>query len=549
MFVLKKSDAVLSGGSLSKDVLRNLRLSSTLLELTLYDFQVESSTPGGEIAQAFSDNPLLPGVTIVEGDRFVGMMSRRQFFEHLSRPYGLELFVRRPIKALYALTETEILIFPGETLIVMAARRSLQRSPEFLDEPIVVRVAPHVYKLLDSHQLLVAQSQIHELTTQLNKLILNSAGEGIFGLNRDGRTTFVNPAGAQMLGYDVGELIGIPMEKFWSSPPGETCSPDAENPFDRVLESGGIYHVSDTVFWRSDGMSFPVEYAIAPLQDSGETIGAVVTFKDITERKKAEAEVRNLNETLARYTVQLKATNKELEAFSYSVSHDLRAPLRTIDGFAQALLEDYSDGLDELGQHYLKRMRVATQRMGQLIADLLRLSRLNRTQMQRESVNLSQMAQAIAKDLQQMEPRRSVEFAIAPTAIAQGDRRLIRVLLENLLGNAWKFTRKVPQAHIELGVTDRCALIAQGYDKFSTRNTEVPPHQPVYFVRDNGAGFDMTYAEKLFAPFQRLHSSSEFEGTGIGLATVRRIINRHGGQVWAMGEVNRGAAFYFTLHR
>jgi len=225
---------------------------------------------------------------------------------------------------------------------------------------------------------------------------------------------------------------------------------------------------------------------------------------------------------------ELAAVNKELESFSYSVSHDLRAPLRSIDGFSQALLEDYPDKLDEQGKNYLKRVRSNTQRMGELIDDLLKLSRLIRSEMKPEMVNLSTLAQSIATELQKTQPERQVEFVITPGLSAKGDEHLLRLLLENLLGNAWKFTEKHSQARIEFGSTR-----ADG--------------KQVFLVRDDGAGFDMTYADKLFAPFQRLHSVSEFPGVGIGLATVQRIICRHGGRIWAEGDIEKGAIFYFTL--
>lgn len=225
---------------------------------------------------------------------------------------------------------------------------------------------------------------------------------------------------------------------------------------------------------------------------------------------------------------RLEAANQELEAFSYSVSHDLRAPLRSIDGFSQALLEDYPDRLDPRGVDYLQRLRAGSQRMGVLIDDLLRLSRVTRAEMRREVIDLTATAEAIAAALRHTAPERGATFHIQPGLKTVGDPRLLRVALENLLGNAWKFTAKRAAATIEFGATER-----NGADAF--------------FVRDNGAGFDMAYAEKLFTPFQRLHGTTEFEGTGIGLATVQRIMARHGGQIWAEAAPDRGATFYFTL--
>jgi light-regulated signal transduction histidine kinase (bacteriophytochrome) len=250
---------------------------------------------------------------------------------------------------------------------------------------------------------------------------------------------------------------------------------------------------------------------------------------EVRERQLVEQAVRSLNLELQRTIIELQALNKELEAFSYSVSHDLRAPLRSIDGFSQALLEDYEQQLDETGQNYLRRIRLATQRMGQLIDDLLNLSRLMRSEMQLETVDMSSLAQGICRELQETQPERQVELVIQPGLIVQGDSRLLQMLLTNLFDNAWKFTCKHTQAKIEFAsITQENGI-------------------PAYFIRDDGAGFDMAYAHKLFGPFQRLHRIDEFPGTGIGLAIVQRIVHRHGGRVWAEGLVEQGATFYFTL--
>jgi light-regulated signal transduction histidine kinase (bacteriophytochrome) len=237
---------------------------------------------------------------------------------------------------------------------------------------------------------------------------------------------------------------------------------------------------------------------------------------------------RDLEHRVADRTAQLQAANKELEAFSYSVSHDLRAPLRHLNGFSQALLEDYSDRLDDQGKNFLQQVRNASQEMAQLIDDVLQLARVTRSEMRKEFVNLSELAAGVVADLQKMERRPNVIVNIEAGLSAPGDKRLSRIVLANLLGNAWKFTSRRKDAEIAFGKAQH--------------NGET-----IYFVRDNGAGFDMTYVNKLFGAFQRLHTAGEFEGTGIGLATVQRIIHRHGGRVWAEGEMNKGATFYFAL--
>jgi len=228
-------------------------------------------------------------------------------------------------------------------------------------------------------------------------------------------------------------------------------------------------------------------------------------------------------------TAQLEAANQELEAFSYSVSHDLRAPLRSIDGFSQVLLEDYSNQVGDTGMHFLQRIRAGTQRMGHLIDDLLKLSKANRSELMASDCDLSRLWSRVAGDLAELNPERRVEVNIQPGMLVQADQYLFQVVLENLFGNAWKFTSKCRAPRIEMG-----EIVSPGGER-------------TFFIRDNGAGFDMAFVDKLFNAFQRLHATSEFEGTGIGLAIVQRIIHRHRGRVWAKGEPEKGATFFFTI--
>lgn len=258
----------------------------------------------------------------------------------------------------------------------------------------------------------------------------------------------------------------------------------------------------------------------------GQTVDAFNQMLAVIERsdKELKKNKADLESIVNERTAELRTANRELEAFSYSVSHDLRSPLRAIDGFSQALLEEYSDDLDDIGKGYLERVRAASQRMGVLIDNLLRLSRVTRQEIVLERADLTAMAQEIVRELQDNDASRKVEVSVQQGMIAMCDSRLIRIALTNLIENAWKYSSKQSHAVIKVGCDQR-----------------------VFYVKDNGAGFDMRYADKLFGAFQRLHTKDEFEGTGVGLATVARVIHRHGGDIWAESELSKGATFYFTL--
>jgi PAS domain S-box-containing protein len=336
----------------------------------------------------------------------------------------------------------------------------------------------------------------------------------------------VNEAAVEQYGYSRDEFLAMTIKDIR---PPEDIPALLEN----VSKLASDYDAPN--LWKhrkKDGAMIDVEIT-SHIIHFAERPARLVLANDVTERLRVEVEIRRLNEELEQRvverTAQLEAANRELETFSYSVSHDLRAPLRGIDGFSQALLEDYGNSFDAQVQDYLQRIRGATKRMADLIEALLELSRVTRAELQREPLDLSLMGETITEELRRRDPGRAAEFVIAPQLLAEGDVRLLRIVMVNLLANAWKFTAKQHQARIEFG--------AQPLQDGSR----------AFFVRDNGAGFDMTYADKLFGAFQRLHSVSEFPGTGIGLATVQRIIRRHGGRVWAEGEVGRGATFYFTL--
>jgi PAS domain S-box-containing protein len=362
------------------------------------------------------------------------------------------------------------------------------------------------------------------------RLAVEAAPNGMVIVNREGRIVLANSQTEKMFGYRREELIGQKVEMLAPAllrlSHGALRTAFFSRPEARPMGAGRELYAC-----RKDGTQFAVEIGLNPIE-TAEGTWVLSSIVDITERKRAEEAIHRLNAELEKRvrerTAELEAANKELEAFAYSVSHDLRAPLRGIDGWSLALAEDYGERLDERAQQYLDKVRSETQHMGLLIDDLLQLSRVSRTEMQREPVDLTSLARHIAAGLREGCPERQIEFVIEPGLRASGDARLLEVVLTNLLGNAIKFTSPRAEARIQFG--------RSGGDG-----------TPVYYVRDNGVGFDMAYASTLFGAFQRLHKSSEFPGTGIGLATVQRIIHRHGGRVWADAQAGRGATFYFTI--
>jgi light-regulated signal transduction histidine kinase (bacteriophytochrome) len=294
-------------------------------------------------------------------------------------------------------------------------------------------------------------------------------------------------------------------------------------------------HAKERVFARKDGSRLWTTVSTTPMFDEqGQYIGALAMITDITQRRAAEEQVRQLNADLERRiaerTAQLEFSNRELEAFAYTVAHDLRSPLRSIASFSDALMEDCADQIDDTGRDYLRRIVGGAKRMAELIDGILSLSRVNSTALTQRQCDLSAMARAVVEQLQTLQPERSVRVTIQEGLVDQGDPQLLRLVLDNLLGNAWKFTREKPEAEIEFSATRD----EQG--------------RQLYKVRDNGAGFDMAFRDKLFGVFQRLHTQQEFEGNGVGLAAVQRTIRRHGGRIWGEGQPGQGASFFFTLN-
>jgi signal transduction histidine kinase len=379
--------------------------------------------------------------------------------------------------------------------------------------------------------------------TLFQRTILDNAAYGIISATPDGMVTSFNRAAERLLGYAEDEVVGRKSPALWheaaevaeyarvlSAEFGETVRPGfgvfSARPMRNLPEE------REWTFVRKDGSRVPVNLSVTALRDEdGQISGFVGMVYDLAERKHAEAEIRQLNQELElrvrERTAQLEAANRELEAFSYSVSHDLRSPLRAIEGFSNILLEDYSGKLDEEGKRFLNVVGENTRRMGQLIEDILQFSRTGRTEINYSEIDMAAMAHAVAEEMRTTAPD-TLHVEIAPIPTIRGDSAMMRQVFANLFSNAIKFSRNCAVPVIRVGAT-------------------VKDGEVVYHMQDNGAGFDMHYADQLFGVFKRLHNTSEFEGTGIGLAIVKRIITRHGGRVWAEGKVNGGATFYFAL--
>ena len=454
---------------------------------------------------------------------------------------GAIALVNRQVQTLFGYTPAELIGQPVETLLperfrgghpahraeylrnsairpMGAAGALYGRRKDGTEFPIEVRLSP----FKTDHGLLVS-SAIRDITVrrkaeqQRDRLaaIVDASDDAIVGKTLDGVITSWNRGAERMFGYTAEDIVGKSITLL--VPPGLE---DEERMILQNLARGEVMQL-DTVRRRKDGRKFDVSVTLSPVRDAaGQVVGISKVARDITERKRGE-------EALATAKAAADAANSELEAFSYSVAHDLRAPLRGMNGFAQVLLDAYRDKFDAEGQDWLQEILLNAKKMGALIDSLLSLSRVTRSELKRESVDLSALGRAAAARFHAAEPLRAVEVTIQDHLRADLDPALARALIENLLGNAWKFTSKVAAARIELGVVEKDG-------------------SPAFFVRDNGAGFDMAFAKKLFSAFQRLHSADQYPGTGIGLATVQRIVRRHGGRTWAEGTVNGGATFYFT---
>ncbi len=374
---------------------------------------------------------------------------------------------------------------------------------------------------------MAAEEELRKNETRL-RLLVEHAPAALAMFDKDMRYVTASRRWLDDYGLHGQEIIGRSHYAVFPE-----ISADWKDVHRRAL-AGEVVHREQDQFVRADGSVQWLRWEVRPWRGEGDQIGGIVVFtEDVTEQKRGEDEIHRLNLELERRveqrTAELISANKEIEAFSYSVSHDLRAPLRAIDGFLRIILEEQADRLDETGKGYLKRVVAAADKMAQLIDDLLNLAKINRAELTRQPTDLAAVARAILGELASHEPGRRVDCVVPDSLQVSGDPRLLGVLLQNLLGNAWKFTAKHASARIELGTAP------------------APEGRRICFVRDNGAGFDMAYAHKLFKAFQRLHHDHEFPGTGIGLATVHRIVTRHGGRVWMESKVGEGTTCFFEL--
>jgi PAS domain S-box-containing protein len=378
--------------------------------------------------------------------------------------------------------------------------------------------------------------------------IVDSSDDAIIGKDLNSSITSWNKGAEKIFGYTAGEMVGTSIMRLIPADRKDEENHGLEN-----IKRGKSVEHFETLRQTKDGRLINVAITISAIKDAaGEIIGVSKVAHDISDRKAAEKKIRQLNveleQRVVERTAELEAANKELEAFSYSISHDLRAPLRAVNGFAGIVLEDFGPQLPEEGRGYLERIRAGALRMGELIDDLLAFSRLSRQAVNRQNVNTVELVQNALDELKPQRDGRQIEIQIGNLPVCHGDAALLKQIWVNLISNAIKYTRGREPAIVEIGSMEDDGGRASGVESQTAPPSTLDARpSTVFFVRDNGAGFDMQYANKLFGVFQRLHRADEFEGTGVGLAIVQRIVHRHGGRVWAKAEVNRGATFYFTI--
>lgn len=457
----------------------------------------------------------------------------------LSREFGMTInpgfqaLVHKAARGIEDIYELTYLCKDGSRLPAIVSVTALRDEPDGIIGYLLIATDNTARKKIEAAQAVLDLQLAQEVYTHTEDLqrfrsAMDATGDAIFLTDpQTMRFIEVNATACSLLGYTREELLELGPRQI-----NATSFPEVQAQYRSFMAGLQEYTLTATVLHRKDGSLLPVE-AHRQVHRYKDEWTVVSVVRDVTERRQAEAQIMRLNseleERVQQRTEQLQAANRELEAFSYSVSHDLRSPLNTVNGFSSLLEHRLGNSADEKTRHYLHRVRVGTEQMGALIDGMLTLAKQSRSSLELETVDMSAMARSIVQDLRERDTSRTVDVTIADALNVRGDANLVSSLLTNLLGNAWKFTAKQSQASIAMG-------------------SIVNPHGAViYFIRDNGVGFDMARANKLFGAFERLHSPDEFSGTGVGLAIVQRIASRHGGRVWAEAAPGQGACFYFTL--
>lgn len=528
----------------ASQTLSSLRLEPQIVEAALYDEK-------GKLFVRYPTNAPVasfPDVPGASGHRFAG--GYLTLYQPVLRENTVigKLYLRSDLRYFYSRVKIysaiAALILFGSLMLALALATRLQKK---ISDPIAnladtarlvsqghdyaVRApkagADELGVLTDAFNEMLARIEQHAITSGFLSAIVESSDDAIIGKDLTGKVVSWNSGAQRIFGYDAGEMVGSSIERL--------ISPDRPDEERRILENArkGETRVYETVRLRKDGKPVNLSLAVSPIRDAkGDIVGVSSIARDITERKRAEEQILKLNAELEHRvqvrTAELTAANQELEAFTYSVAHDLRAPLRHVDAFTKILQEDFAGTFPPEAAQLLETIRRGSENMTRLVNDLLNLAHVGRQEMKRERTSLNEIVNEVIAELGRETHGRDIEWRVAPLPMVVGDPGLLRQVFANLLSNSVKYTRPRAKAIIEV-------------------NWRMMNDEPVIFVRDSGVGFNMKYADKLFGVFQRLHRAEEFEGTGVGLAIVERVIKRHGGHVWAEAEVGKGATFYFTL--
>ena len=526
-------ETLLKTGALQEAILKSAYFSSMATD---EKGVIQIFNVGAQQMLGYSPNDVLDRLTPADISDGIELTARAQA---LSREFetpitpGFQALVYKAARSMEDIYELTYLHKDGHRIPAIVSVTALRDADETIIGYLLIGTDNTARKKLEAEQAVLDRQLSQEISAHTEDLqrfrsAMDATGDAIFLTNpQTMRYVEVNATACSMLGYTREELLALGPQQV-----NATSFRDMQAQYQTFVSGDLKYTLTDTVLHRKDGSHLPVEaHRQAHQYKDDWTVVSVV--RDVTERRRIEAEILRLNSELEdrvlQRTEELQNAYRELEAFSYSVSHDLRSPLNTINGFTALLERNISHGANEKNTHYLRRIRAGTEQMTALIEGMLTLAKLSRSPLHLKAVDLSAMAHHITQELRERDPHRDVTVTIEGPLMAHGDATLLLSVLNNLMGNAWKFTARQAAANLAVGSTDD----AQG--------------AKVYFVRDNGAGFDMAHANKLFGTFQRLHSTDEFTGTGVGLAIVERIISRHGGRVWADSAIGQGACFYFTL--